>query len=51
MSLDAVHSRLPPAVVVAHGKVIAGTTGLYAPTVIFVKDSGSYYESALSGGP
>jgi hypothetical protein len=51
MSLTAVREQSPSAVIVSHGKVIAGASGLYAPTVIFVKDGGSYYEYALSGGP
>ena len=51
MSLAAVHEQSPSAVIVSNGKVIAGASGLYAPTVIFVKDGGNYYEYALSGGP
>ena len=52
MSLTAVHARFGPSVpVVSHGKLVAGTAGVYAPTVIFVKDGGGYYEYALSGGP
>jgi hypothetical protein len=51
MSLTAVREQSPSAVIVSHGKVVAGASGLYAPTVIFVKDGGSYYEYALSGGP
>ena len=51
MSLTEVHQQTPSAVIVSHGKLIAGSSGLYAPTVIFVKDGGKYYEYALSGGP
>jgi hypothetical protein len=51
MTLSAVHEQSPSAVIVSHGKLIAGTSGLNTPTVIFVKDGGSYYEYALSGGP
>lgn len=52
MSLGAVHDQFgSAAVIVSHGKLIAGTRGLYVPTVIFIKDGGSYYEYALSGGP
>ena len=51
MSLTEVGQQTPSAVIVSHGKVIAGSTGLYAPTVIFVRDGGNYYEYALSGGP
>lgn len=51
MSLAEVHQQTPSAVIVSHSKLIAGSSGLYAPTVIFVKDGGKYYEYALSGGP
>jgi hypothetical protein len=51
MTLRAVHEQFPSAVIVAHGKLISGTSGLYAPTVVFVKDGSSYYEYTLSGGP
>jgi hypothetical protein len=51
MTLAAVREQSPSAVIVSHGKVIGGTSGLYAPTVTFVKDGSSYYEYALSGGP
>lgn len=51
LTLTAVHEQAPSAVIVSHGKVVTGTPGAYAPTVIFVKDGSSYYEYALSGGP
>ena len=52
LSLGAVHNHFgPSAVILSHGKRIAGTTGPYAPTVIFIKDGHRYYEYALSGGP
>jgi hypothetical protein len=51
MTLAAVREQSPSPVIVSDGKVIAGGSGLYAPTVIFVKDGASYYEFALSGGP
>lgn len=51
MTLSAVHEQFPSAVIVSDGKPASGTSGVYAPTVIFVKDGSSYYEYALSGGP
>jgi len=51
MSLAEVQQQSPSAVIVSHGRLVAGSSGQYAPTVIFVKDGSTYYEYALSGGP
>ena len=51
MSLAEVHQQSPSAIIVSHGKLVAGSSGQSVPTVIFVKDGSKYYEYALSGGP
>lgn len=48
---EAQRSSAGALVVVEHGRVVAGTTGLYQPTVIYIKNGDRYAPYALEGGP